>query len=59
MLTKPPISAINKRKRLEFAHDHQTWTAEWTRVFWSDEKKFNWMDQMTSAIIGMICAKTR
>jgi len=58
MLTKPPISAANKRIRLEFAHDHQTWNAEWTRVFWSDEKSSIWMDQMACRIIGMICGKT-
>lgn len=39
---KPFISAVNRQKRLKFAKDHSHWTvADWKRVIWTDEKKFN------------------
>lgn len=35
---KVMISAINKRKRLQWAQQHRNWTSEdWARVIWSDE----------------------
>uniref|UniRef100_A0A914VV34 Transposase Tc1-like domain-containing protein n=1 Tax=Plectus sambesii TaxID=2011161 RepID=A0A914VV34_9BILA len=39
---KPLISEKNRRARLRFAKDHLTWTsADWAKVLWSDESKFN------------------
>ena len=39
---KPLISAINKKKRLEFAKRYKDWSNEqWAKVLWSDESKFN------------------
>ena len=36
--SKPPLSAGNKRKRLEFATEHLHWNKEdWMRAFWTDE----------------------
>ncbi|KAI0998448.1 hypothetical protein K3495_g9749 [Podosphaera aphanis] len=36
--SKPPLSAENKRKRLEFATKHLDWNKEdWMRVLWIDE----------------------
>ncbi|KAI1001237.1 hypothetical protein K3495_g6962 [Podosphaera aphanis] len=36
--SKPPLSAENKRKRLEFATEHIHWNKEdWMRVLWTDE----------------------
>ncbi|KAI1003515.1 hypothetical protein K3495_g4695 [Podosphaera aphanis] len=36
--SKPPLSAENKRKRLEFATEHLHWNKEdWMRVLWTDE----------------------
>ncbi|KAI0997188.1 hypothetical protein K3495_g10998 [Podosphaera aphanis] len=36
--SKPPLSAENKRKRLEFATEHLDWNKEdWMRVLWTDE----------------------
>jgi hypothetical protein len=41
-LKKPATSAVNKRKRLEFAKRHEQWTtADWSRNVWSDETKIN------------------
>ena len=39
---KPFISACNKKKRLLFARNHHNWAVDdWSRVFGSDESKFN------------------
>ncbi|KAI1000063.1 hypothetical protein K3495_g8135 [Podosphaera aphanis] len=36
--SKSPLSAENKRKRLEFATEHLDWNKEdWMRVLWTDE----------------------
>ncbi|KAI0997301.1 hypothetical protein K3495_g10884 [Podosphaera aphanis] len=36
--SKPPLSAENKRKRLEFATEHLHWNKkDWMRIFWTDE----------------------
>ena len=38
---KPLISKKNRMTRLKFAQAHLNWTtAEWSRVLWSDESKF-------------------
>lgn len=37
---KPMISLKNRKKRMEFARNHQHWTPDdWHRVVWSDESK--------------------
>lgn len=38
---KPMLSTKHKEARLKFAKDHMSWTNEWKRVIFSDEKKFN------------------
>lgn len=39
---KPFVSLKNRRARLEFARAHLNWTtAQWRRVFFTDESKFN------------------
>ena len=36
------IRTKNRKIRLKFARDHQSWTTrEWNKVLWSDESKFN------------------
>jgi transposase len=41
---KPFLSRAHRRRRLEFALEHQHWTLEdWSRVVWSDETKINRM----------------
>lgn len=38
---KPLLSSANKRKRLQFAKEHENWTIEqWKNVLWTDESKF-------------------
>lgn len=38
---KPRLTAIHKRKRLQWARTHQHWTVDqWKKVLWSDESKF-------------------
>ena len=38
---KPFISKINRKKRLQWAKDHQHWTFDdWKRILWSDESPF-------------------
>ena len=35
---KPPISEVNRQKRLQFAQEHLHWTQEqWKKILWSDE----------------------
>jgi len=41
MRRKPKISEAQREKRRVFAHEHHTWTDEWKRVVFSDEKRFN------------------
>lgn len=41
MLKKPVLKAIHKEKRLAFARHHMSWTKEWHKVIFTDEKKFN------------------
>ena len=39
---KPFLSKGHRRRRLEFALEHQHWTLDdWKRVIWSDETKIN------------------
>lgn len=38
---KPPLTDAHKTERLNFAESHIRWTAEWRKVLFSDEKKFN------------------
>lgn len=39
---KPLVSRINQRRRLEFARQHQFWTAaDWRRIVFRDESKIN------------------
>ena len=45
---KPFISEVNRKKRVEFAESHLNWTeADWSRVLWSDESKFEYFNQRT------------
>ncbi|KMQ82292.1 paired box protein and transposase domain containing protein, partial [Lasius niger] len=39
---KPLIRAKNRKIRLTFAKEHESWTTkDWKKVLWSDESKFN------------------
>lgn len=39
---KPLLSAVHRKKRLDFAFKYREWTVEdWARVVWSDETKIN------------------
>ena len=40
--SKPALSRVNIKKRLDFAKRHRDWTVtDWRRVIWSDESKVN------------------
>ena len=41
LLSKLPLQQKHKMQRLEFARKHHSWNKEWSRVIFSDEKKFN------------------
>jgi transposase len=38
---KPKLTELHKKARLDFAKKYFTWKSEWTKVIFSDEKKFN------------------
>lgn len=38
---KPPLTGVRKDIRLSYCRSHMTWSNEWYRVVFSDEKKFN------------------
>lgn len=39
---RPKLTAVHRRKRLEWAEAHVNWTLEdWKRVIWTDESKIN------------------
>src|SRR5262249_442944 len=38
---KPPLTQRHKDRRMNFAMRHISWTTEWAKVIFSDEKKFN------------------
>jgi len=38
---KPMLKIEHKNVRLDFARNHMSWTAEWKKTIFSDEKKFN------------------
>ncbi|CAK9806963.1 Transposable element Tc1 transposase [Anthophora quadrimaculata] len=40
-IRKPLLRPINKKKRLQWARRHESWTIEdWKKVLWTDESKF-------------------
>ena len=41
MKRKPALKANHRSQRLQFAKDHMSWTKEWQKVIFTDEKKFN------------------
>ena len=50
---KPLLRIGNKKKRLQWAIDHQNWTEEdWGKVLWSDESKFELFGQRRRIYIG-------
>jgi len=50
----PLISTTNRKKKLQFARDHQNWTIEdWKNVAWSDESNFCWDIQMVESEFGI------
>ena len=38
---KPPLTTDHKKRRLEFAEKYTGWDQKWSKVVFSDEKKFN------------------
>ncbi|XP_066253588.1 uncharacterized protein [Euwallacea similis] len=38
---KPLLLTRHRQERLEFSRNHRSWTEEWKKVVFSDEKKFN------------------
>ena len=38
---KPALKSHHKIARLKWARDHMTWSSEWKKIIFSDEKKFN------------------
>lgn len=41
MVTCPNLKYSHKMVRMQYARNHMSWTSEWNKVVFSDEKKFN------------------
>jgi transposase len=41
MALRPQLKVADKAARLQWAHDRMAWKEQWSRVIFSDEKKFN------------------
>lgn len=41
MIPKPELEEQHKKKRIVFSKKYLNWEKEWSRVWFSDEKKFN------------------
>ncbi|GFV53214.1 transposable element Tcb2 transposase [Trichonephila clavipes] len=39
-----PLTANHRRMRLQWAHEHRAWQADWHQVIFSDESRFNFWD---------------
>ncbi|GFV53033.1 transposable element Tc1 transposase [Trichonephila clavipes] len=39
-----PLTANHRRLRLQWAHEHRAWQADWYQVIFSDESRFNLWD---------------
>jgi transposase len=39
--SKPPLTELNKKARLNFAQESVKARQDWSKIIWSDEKKFN------------------
>ncbi|GFT97187.1 transposable element Tc1 transposase [Trichonephila clavipes] len=40
-----PLMANHRRLRLQWAHEHRNWQADWHQVVFSDESRFNLCDK--------------
>ncbi|GFV27732.1 transposable element Tcb2 transposase [Trichonephila clavipes] len=40
-LYRIPLTANHRRLRLQLAHGHRAWQADWPQVVFSDESRFN------------------
>jgi len=44
---KPYLRTVNKKKRLQWAKEHEHWTVEdWKKVVWSDESSFTLLEPL-------------
>ncbi|GFY00758.1 transposable element Tc1 transposase [Trichonephila clavipes] len=43
-LYRIPLTANHRRLRLQWAHEHRAWKADWYQVVFSDESRFNLWD---------------
>ncbi|GFS84464.1 transposable element Tcb1 transposase [Trichonephila clavipes] len=43
-LIQDPLMANHRRLRLQWAHEHRAWQADWHQVVFSDESRFNMWD---------------
>ncbi|GFV17578.1 HTH_Tnp_Tc3_2 domain-containing protein [Trichonephila clavipes] len=45
-LYRMPLAANHRRLRLQWAHEHRAWEADWHQVVFSDESHFNLWDHV-------------
>ncbi|GFX74246.1 transposable element Tcb2 transposase [Trichonephila clavipes] len=44
LLYRIPLTANHQRLRLQWAHEHKAWQADWHQAVFSDELRFNLWD---------------
>ncbi|GFY02993.1 HTH_Tnp_Tc3_2 domain-containing protein [Trichonephila clavipes] len=57
-LYRIPFTANYRQLRLQWAHEHRAWQANWYQAVFSDESRLNLWDHMTAFVLDAMLMKT-